>query len=117
MLDRILFEVRPFLVALPYFADSCSKPSKENDLIITAATGKIKTRTIRNLIFSLTLLAVSINNQRGPPLGLPKSIYYAVPVIIHYNFTLVGELLYLHLHSAVDAQLIKFELRVIWRAI
>ena len=25
-LKRILFEVRPFLVALPYFADSCSKP-------------------------------------------------------------------------------------------
>ena len=29
VLKRILFEVRPFLVALPYFqvADSCSKPS------------------------------------------------------------------------------------------
>ena len=27
VLERILFEVRPFLVALPYFADSCSKPT------------------------------------------------------------------------------------------
>ena len=29
---------------------------KENDLIIKAATGNIKTRTIRNLLFSLTSL-------------------------------------------------------------
>ena len=27
MLEWILFEVRPFLVALPYFADSSCKPS------------------------------------------------------------------------------------------
>ena len=27
VLERILFEVRPFLVALSYFADSCSKPT------------------------------------------------------------------------------------------
>ena len=27
LLERILFEVRPFLVALPYFADSFSKPT------------------------------------------------------------------------------------------
>ena len=50
--------------------------SKENDLIIKAATGNIKTRTIRNLLFSLTLQAVRINNQGAPLLGLAKSIYY-----------------------------------------
>ena len=50
--------------------------SKENDLIIKAAKGKIKTRTIRNLFFSLTLQAVRINNQGAPLLGLAKSIYY-----------------------------------------
>ena len=49
--------------------------SKENDLIIKAATGNIKTRTIRNLLFSLTLQAVRINNQEAPLLGLAKSIY------------------------------------------
>ena len=27
LLEQILFEVCPFLVAFPYFADSCSKPS------------------------------------------------------------------------------------------
>ena len=27
VLERILFEVHLFLVALPYFANSCSKPS------------------------------------------------------------------------------------------
>ena len=27
VLERIVFEVRLFLVALPYFADSCSKPT------------------------------------------------------------------------------------------
>ena len=37
--------------------------SKENDLIIKAATGNIKARTIRNLLVSLTLQAVRINNQ------------------------------------------------------
>ena len=49
--------------------------SKENDLIIKAATRDIKTRTIRNLLFSLTLKAVRINNQGAPLLGLAKSIY------------------------------------------
>ena len=49
--------------------------SKENDLIIKTATGNIKTRTIRNLLFSLTLQAVRINNQGAPLLGLAKSIY------------------------------------------
>ena len=37
---------------------------KENYLIIKAARGNIKTRTIRNLVFSLTLQAVRINNLR-----------------------------------------------------
>ena len=45
--------------------------SKENDLIVEAASGNIKTRT-----FSLTLKAVRINNQGAPFLGLAKSIYY-----------------------------------------
>ena len=49
--------------------------SKENDLIIKAATGNIKTRTIRNLSFLLTLQAVRINNQGASLLGLAKSIY------------------------------------------
>ena len=49
--------------------------SKENDLIIKAATGNIKTRTIRNLLFSLTLQGVRINNQGAPLLGLAKSMY------------------------------------------
>ena len=52
--------------------------SKENDLIIKAATRNIKTRT--NLLFSLTLQAVRINNRGSgaPLLGLAKSkyIYY-----------------------------------------
>ena len=50
--------------------------SKENDLIIKAATGNIKTRTIRNLIFSQTLQAVRINDQGALLLGLAKSLYY-----------------------------------------
>ena len=49
--------------------------SKEKDLIIETATGNIKTRTIRNLLFSLTLQAVRINSQGAPLLGLAKSIY------------------------------------------
>ena len=49
--------------------------SKENDLIIKVATGNIRTRTIRNLLFSLTLQAVRINNQGAPLLGLAKPIY------------------------------------------
>ena len=49
--------------------------SKDNDLIIKPATGNIKTRTIRNLLFSQTLQAVRINNQGAPLLGLAKSIY------------------------------------------
>ena len=50
--------------------------SKENDLTIKAGTGNIKTRTIQNLLFSLTLHAVRINNQGAPLLGLAKSICY-----------------------------------------
>ena len=49
---------------------------KEDDLIIKEATGNIKTRTIRNLLFLQTLQAVGINNQGAPLLGLAKSIYY-----------------------------------------
>ena len=49
---------------------------KENDLIIKAATGKIKTRTIRNLLFSLTLQSVRINSQGALLLIFAKSIYY-----------------------------------------
>ena len=58
---------------------------KENDLIIKAATGNIKTRTIQNLLFSLMLQAVRINNQGAPLLGLVKSInfYY------HYSYDIV----------------------------
>ena len=48
---------------------------KENDLIIKAANRNIKTWTIPNLLFSLTLQAVRINNQEAPLLGLAKSIY------------------------------------------
>ena len=48
---------------------------KENDLIIKAATGNTKTRTIRILIFSQTLQAVRINDQGALLLGLAKSIY------------------------------------------
>ena len=49
--------------------------SKENDLIIKAATGNIKTRKIRNLLFSQTLQAVRITNQGAPFFGMAKSIY------------------------------------------
>ena len=49
--------------------------SNENDLIIEEATGNMKTQTIRNLLFSLTLQAVRMNNQGAPLLGLAKSIY------------------------------------------
>ena len=48
--------------------------SKENNLIIKAGTGNIKTRTIRNLLFSPTVQAVRINNQEAPLLGLAKSV-------------------------------------------
>ena len=54
---------------------SIEELSKENDLIIKAATGNITTRTIGNLLFSLTLQTVRINNQGAPLLGLAKSIY------------------------------------------
>ena len=37
--------------------------SKENDLIIKAGTGNIKTWTIRNLIISLTLQAFFLNRM------------------------------------------------------
>ena len=55
-----------------------TEESKENDLIIKAATGNIKTRTIRNFLFSLTLQEVSLNNQGAPLLGLAKSMYWKV---------------------------------------
>ena len=55
--------------------------SKENDLIIKAATGNFQTRTIRNLLFSQTLQAVRINDQGAPLLGLAKSIYIITQVI------------------------------------
>ena len=58
----------------------CIEESKKNDLIIKAATGNIKLRTIRNLLFSLNLQAVRINNQGTPLLGLAKSIYYVASV-------------------------------------
>ena len=51
--------------------------SKENDLIIKATTGNIKTRRIRNFLFSLTLQGVRINNQGTALLGLAKSIDYS----------------------------------------
>ena len=57
--------------------------SKENDLIIKTATGNIKTRTIRNLLFSLPLQAVRINNQGAPLLGLAKSIYYWIAALVY----------------------------------
>ena len=50
--------------------------SKENDLVIKGATGKIKTRTIRNSLFSLTPQAVRINDQGASLLGLAKCIYF-----------------------------------------
>ena len=59
--------------------DFCIEESKENDLIIKAATGNIKMRTIQNLLFSQTVQAVRINNQGAPLLGLAKSIYYVKP--------------------------------------
>ena len=49
--------------------------SEVNNLVIKAATGNIKTRTIRNFLFSLTLQAVRLNNQGAPLLGLAKFIY------------------------------------------
>ena len=52
--------------------------SKENDLIIKAASGNIKVRTIRILLFSLPLQAVRIYNQGAPLLGLAKSIYQII---------------------------------------
>ena len=59
--------------------------SKENDLIIKVATGNIRTRTIRNLLFSLTLQAVRINNQGALLLGLAKSIYYSSITSLNKN--------------------------------
>ena len=53
-----------------------TEESKENDLIIKVATGNVKTRTIRNLLFSPTLQAVRLNNQGAPVLSFAKSIYY-----------------------------------------
>ena len=47
-----------------------TEESKENDLIIKAATGNIKAWTIWNLLFSLTLEAVRLNKQGALLLGL-----------------------------------------------
>ena len=52
-----------------------TEESGESDLIIKAATGNIKTGTIRNFLFSLTLQAVRLNDQGALLLGLAKSIY------------------------------------------
>ena len=54
-----------------------TEESEENYLIIKAATGNIKTRTIQNVLFSLTLQAVRLNNQGVLLLGLAKSMYYS----------------------------------------
>ena len=53
-----------------------TEESKENDVIIKTATENIKTRTIRNFLFSLTLRAVRLNKQGAPLLSLTKSICY-----------------------------------------
>ena len=49
-----------------------TEEGKENDLIIKAATGNIKARTIRDFLFPLTLqaCAVRLNDQGAPLLGL-----------------------------------------------
>ena len=70
--------------------------SKESDLIIKAATGNIKTRTIRNLLFSLPLQAVRINNQGAPLLGLAKSIYY---LIVGIRYQMLKPLLHVETFS------------------
>ena len=59
--------------------------SKENDLIIKAATGNIKMRTIQNLLFSQTVQAVRINNQAAPLLGLAKSTNVVCPLLFKTN--------------------------------
>ena len=69
---------------------------KENDLIIKAATGNIKTRTIRNLLFSLTLQAVRINNQGAPLLGLAKSIYLPPSIFFIRLLNVPGKFRKLH---------------------
>ena len=63
---------------------------KKKKLIIKAATGNIKTWTIRNFLFSLTLQAVRLNNQGAPLLGLAKSINY------YYIFKARGHALVLY---------------------
>ena len=55
--------------------------SKENDLIIKAATGNIR---IRNLLFSLTLLTLRTNNHGAPLLGLAKSAFYILLAFVLY---------------------------------
>ena len=67
--------VTAFFPLFSFYKTFSIEERKENDLIIKAATGNIKTRTIRSLIFSQTLQAVRINNQGAPLLGLAKSIY------------------------------------------
>ena len=64
----VLIEFSSFFLSWPL--------NEEITLIIKVATGNIKTRTIQNLLFSLTLQAVRINNPGALLLGLVKSIYY-----------------------------------------
>ena len=61
MLEQIVFEVRPFLVALPKFADSCTKPNwrvsteihqNMNDLVFR---DKVEKSTSVKLFFDLQL--------------------------------------------------------------
>ena len=72
-----VFSVKFTVDSTSYAMKFSTEQSKENDLIIKAATENIKTRAIHNLLFSLTLRAVRINNQGALPLGLAKSIYYS----------------------------------------
>ena len=78
-----------------------TEDSIEIDLIIKAATGNIKTRTIRNFLFSLTgLKAVRLNNQGAPLLGLAKSIYY----LYSQNDRLAGKRGQSDLNTCLDRQ-------------
>ena len=92
MIHAILIFSVKFILEFTSLAMNFSiEESKENDLIIKAATGNIKTRTIRNLLFSLALQAVRINNQGALLLGLAKSIYYFYPAVA--NIVTTAELL------------------------
>ena len=85
--------------------------SKENDFIIKAATGNIKTRTIRNLLFSLTLKALRINNQGALLLGLAKSMYYRHVCVTFYISTAIIEKLKFHESTACISRLLKFHFK------